>query len=81
MRSTFAVVSTDERVAGIEATHLRSEGGVRQGEDVIPGTRDVWIANDGGYLVRDVFTGPEISFQSVIGRINDLANRLRVPVR
>ncbi len=80
-RDTFAVVSTDERVAGIEATHLRSEGGVRQGEDVIPGTRDVWIANDGGYLVKDVFTGLEISFESVIGRVNDPGTRLVAPGR
>lgn len=81
MRSTFAVVSTDERTVGIDVTHLRSEGGVRQGEDVIPGTRDVWIATDGGYLVRDVFTGPEISFEAVIGRVNDPLNRLAAPTR
>ena len=80
-RTTFAVVSTEARVAGIEATHLRSEGGVRQGEDVIPGTRDVWIANDGGYLVKDVFTGLEISFESVIGHVNDPRTRLAAPGR
>jgi len=41
----------------------------------------VWFANDGGYLVRDVFTGLEISFESVIGRVNDSGNRLVAPAR
>ncbi len=79
MRNTFLVVATDVEVRGITVTHLRSESGVRQGVDVLPGTRDIWIANDGGYLVKDVFTGLGISSSSVIGRIDDPGNVLEVP--
>ena len=80
-RRTFVVISTDEQVAGVGTTHLRSQSGVPQGEDVIPGTRDVWVANDGGYVVKDVFTGLDVSFESVIGRVNDTGNRLVAPAR
>ena len=80
-RRTFVVISTDEQVAGIDTTHLRSQSGVPQGEDVIPGTRDVWVANERGYVVRDVFTGLDVSFESVIGRVNDIGNRLVAPAR
>lgn len=78
-RSTFAIVATDEQVRGIAVTHLRSDAGIRTGDGTIAGTRDVWIANEGGYLVRDVFTGDGISFSAVIARVDDPRNVVLVP--
>jgi hypothetical protein len=80
-RDTFTIVATDETVGEIEATHLRSEAGIRQAGLEIPGTRDVWIANDGGYLVRDVFIGFGLRSEAVISRVNDPAISIEVPAR
>jgi hypothetical protein len=66
-------------VRGTAVTHLRSDAGIVVGDATVAGTRDVWIANEGGYLVRDVFTGEGISFRAVIARVNDARNVVPLP--
>jgi hypothetical protein len=80
-RDTFTIVATGETIGDTAVTHLRSEAGIRQAGLEIPGTRDVWIANDGGYLVRDVFTGFGLRSQAVIGRVNDPTIAIEIPAR
>ncbi len=78
-RDTYSIVATDETIDGIAVTHLRSEAGIRQAGLGIPGTRDVWLANDGGYLVRDVFTGFGLSSEAMIDRVDDPALVIDTP--
>jgi hypothetical protein len=76
---TFTVVATDDVVDGTGCTHLRSDAGMTSGEMTIPGTTDIWVANDGGYLVKDTFAGAGISTSSVTKRVNDPAVVLEPP--
>lgn len=75
----FSIVATDEVVNGIACTHLRSEAGLKSGEITIPGTTDIWIANDGGWLAQDTFTGVGFSTSSVTTRVNDPTVKLEPP--
>jgi hypothetical protein len=80
-RATFTLVAEDERAAGIASTHLRSDAGLDQAGFTIPGTWDVWFANDGGYPVQALFTGEGLSTSMVISRVDDPANTLQAPSR
>jgi hypothetical protein len=77
--ATFTIIATDEVVDGTPCTHLRSEAGMTSGEMTLPGTTDIWIANDGGYLVKDTFTGVAITTSSRTTRVNDPGIKLEPP--
>lgn len=67
----FAVVDADEPVGGIATTHLHSSSGLPSAGDSLPGDTDLWIANDGGYLVRYAFEGQGLTVAFEVGRVND----------
>jgi hypothetical protein len=77
---TFRMVVQDELVDGIPAIHLRSDVGMVDSIDGwIPGTWDVWIARDGGHLLRQSFDGQAIASSVTITGVDDPANSLTIP--
>jgi hypothetical protein len=78
---TFTEVSPDEIVSGVHAVHLRSTAGMSASGLTVPGQTDVWIAIDGGWLMRDTFAGQGFSVTVDIGGIGDAANVLTPPTR
>jgi hypothetical protein len=78
--STFRVVVDSEIVNGIPSTHLRSDAGT---EDLragwIPGTWDLWVAVEGGFLVRETFDGQAVGWTLDVSGVDDPANSLTIP--
>jgi hypothetical protein len=70
----------DEVLDGAPVAHLRSEAGeMDQQLGWIPGTTDIWIALDGGLLVREVVDGQGREHTMTISHLNDPANLLEAP--
>lgn len=69
---TFVIVSGTETLDGVPVLHLRSEAGqsISSGDEP-PGTTDLWIARDGGHVLRMDFDGQGIRYSLVISRIGD----------
>ena len=67
----FTVLDADEPVGDIATTHLHSSSGLPSAGDSLPGATDLWIANDGGYLVRYAFEGQGLAMAFEVGRVND----------
>jgi hypothetical protein len=72
---TFTLVADREMLDGVAVLHLRSEAGqhLSSGDDA-PGTTDLWIAKDGGHLLRMDFDGQGVRSSLVISHIGDPAN-------
>ena len=68
---TFVIVDPAEVVDGVQTTHLRSTSGMPSVGISIPGTTDLWVANEGGHLVRYAFAGQGITMTLDVTRIND----------
>ena len=72
-------VAGDEPVNGVMATHFHSDAGsmadLRSGVDA--GT-DLWVADDGGYLVRLAVAG-SLPLQVDVSRVGDRRNRVVHP--
>lgn len=71
---TFVVVSEAETLDGVPVLHLRSEAGqTLTSGDEPPGVTDLWIAKDGGHVLRMDFDGQGTRSSLVISRIGDPA--------
>jgi hypothetical protein len=69
----------EETVDGIRTIHLHSDAGMGSGGMSLPGTTDIWVARDGGWLVRFVFRGSGVSYDVTTSRVNDPSIRLAPP--
>jgi hypothetical protein len=77
---TFTTVG-DEAIDGIPAVHLRSVAGMQLPQiGWIPGTWDLWIATDGGHLIRETFDGSAMATEQRITHVNDPSNQGEVAV-
>lgn len=80
IETTFVEVGSGDVVNGVATVHLRSQSGmVMPTYGPIPGTTDLWIARDGGYLVRETFDGQRIATTVDITNVNDPANVVQRP--
>ncbi len=79
MAGAFAVEDADEAVGGVSTTHLHSSSGMPSVGISIPGAMDLWIANEGGHLVKYAFDGQGLEMALEIGRINDPAIVIEAP--
>jgi len=80
--ATYALISDDEDLDGTPTIHLRSTAGREMDSfGIFPGTADLWIAKDGGYLLKDVFDGTAQRRTITISGVNDPANALAAPKR
>jgi hypothetical protein len=75
----FTIVDPNERVGTVPATHLRSATGLPSMGVSVPGRLDVWIANDGGQLLRYAFAGQGLDTTLDVSGINDPATVLEPP--
>jgi hypothetical protein len=77
---TFTRVSGDQLSGGVRAVHLHSDAGMASGGGSrLPGPIDVWVARDGGRLVRVRFEGSVLAYDITISRPNDPALSLEPP--
>ena len=77
---TFTLVEDGALVNGVPTTHLRSTAGAESEETGwVPGSVDLWIATDGGHLVRLATDGQAVESVTDIGGINAPANVIPEP--
>jgi hypothetical protein len=67
---SFELVAANELVDGVATTHLRSAAG-RSASTSIPGTLDLWLATQGGYIVRYTLVGSQVDNDVSVRRVND----------
>jgi hypothetical protein len=76
---TFTLAG-EETVNGTASIHLHSDAGMGSGGMMLPGRTDIWVAKDGGWLVRFVFEGSGTTYDVATSRVNDPSIRLLPPV-
>ncbi|MEA2622216.1 MAG: hypothetical protein QOH61_1126 [Chloroflexota bacterium] len=80
LERTFIRVGDGEVVNGVPTIHLRSDAGMDVDQlGHLPGTTDVWVSQEHGYLVRAIFDGQGIENTLNITNVNDPANVIRRP--
>jgi hypothetical protein len=77
---TFTLVADDATIDGEAAVHYRSEAGIDMpGLEGAPGIIDVWVAKDGGHVLRTEFDGHGIAMSAAVSGVNDPANVVEIP--
>lgn len=75
----FAWAGDHEMVNGVKCLHLHSDaGGVLDTFGPVGGSADLWVADDGGFLVR-LTIGGSFPARVDVTRVNDPANRVSRP--
>ena len=77
---TFERLPERETIDGIETIHLRSSAGIDMGGQSLPGVSDLWVAADGGWMVRERFTSEFINMLTDIRPLTDSEVKVERPV-
>ena len=77
---TYEQLAEHETIDGIETIHLHSDSGITMADQSLPGVSDVWVAADGGYLVREIFASDFLNMQNDVRPLKDSDVKVDRPV-